>query len=345
MIFFLYTSVNPGPIRRYLRSSWARRLTAKMYPLTYEQFTNQKEYPPGIYIFADLELLDAALRQSVITIFHRLERQPQTLCLNHPQKTLLRYPLLKELFQNNINAYAVYRGTDDLSGVKFPVFIRNATDHCGPQTELIDNHTSLTSSLAKLSGNNPHIDSHEWLVCEFCNTADQNGIYRKYSSFIINGKIISRHIFFSRQWEVKDKDLYDEQFCREERDYFQNNPHQKELSAIFCFASLNYGRIDYAMHSGKVQVWEINTNPIILTPEMSGKPERLDIHTKFSDEIEKTLEELCQQFPLPREKRLKYAFLASYQNSPLSRKWREFKIILAQKCPWLLKSYQNWRNP
>lgn len=346
MIFFINTSLNPGPMRRYLRSPWGRHFAAKIYPLTYEQFLNRKEYPPSIYIFGDLELLDDALRKDVIAVYQKLKAQPQTLCLNDPEKTLLRCELLKELSRNGTNAYAVYRSTDDLSGIRFPVFLRNANDHLGPRTGLIHNHASLWSSLAKLSEEAPQTDPRDWLICEFCDTADENGIYRKYSSFIVDGTIIPRHIFFSRRWDVKDKDLLQKFFVQEELKYLQNNPHQEALSSIFRLASVDYGRIDYAMLDGKIQVWEINTNPILLTTEIMFKmPERADIHNNFAKEMETTLDELDQRFPLPPGKRLRYTLDARWQNSGINRKWRQSKIALAQQCPWLLKTYQKLKKP
>ncbi len=49
----------------------------------------------------------------------------------------------------------------------------------------------------------------------------------------------------------------------EEFSYIQNNPHQKELRDIFDIANIEYGRIDYGFNDGKLQVWEINTLPVI----------------------------------------------------------------------------------
>ena len=54
----------------------------------------------------------------------------------------------------------------------------------------------------------------QYIICEFCDTSDE-GVFRKYSSFFVNGKIIPRHIFFSRHWEIKNDDLYDEKFYQE----------------------------------------------------------------------------------------------------------------------------------
>ena len=42
----------------------------------------------------------------------------------------------------------------------------------------------------------------------------------------------------------------------------------KQLREIFDLAQIEYGRIDYGMLDGKVQCWEINTNPgLALAPK------------------------------------------------------------------------------
>jgi hypothetical protein len=42
--------------------------------------------------------------------------------------------------------------------------------------------------------------------------------------------------------------------------------HEASLREIFRLARIEYGRMDYALLGGRLQVWEINTNPTIATP-------------------------------------------------------------------------------
>ncbi len=42
--------------------------------------------------------------------------------------------------------------------------------------------------------------------------------------------------------------------------YFKINPHEPELREIFRLAKIQYGRVDYSILNGTIQVWEINTN-------------------------------------------------------------------------------------
>jgi hypothetical protein len=63
---------------------------------------------------------------------------------------------------------------------------------------------------------------------------------------------------------VKDWNLLDDTLLREEQDYLATNPHERQLREIFALARIEYGRIDYSFRGDAMQVWEINTNPIII---------------------------------------------------------------------------------
>ncbi len=46
-----------------------------------------------------------------------------------------------------------------------------------------------------------------------------------------------------------------------ERHNMETNPHERELRDIFRLARIDYGKIDYSLLDGRLQIWEINTNP------------------------------------------------------------------------------------
>ena len=51
-----------------------------------------------------------------------------------------------------------------------------------------------------------------------------------------------------------------------ERRYVETNPHEREIREIFRLARIDYGNIDYSILGDRLHVWEINTNPNILSP-------------------------------------------------------------------------------
>jgi hypothetical protein len=46
--------------------------------------------------------------------------------------------------------------------------------------------------------------------------------------------------------------------------YVETNPHRDQLEKVFELAGIEYGRIDYCVVDGRVQTFEINTNPTVV---------------------------------------------------------------------------------
>src|SRR5205823_7718946 len=105
---------------------------------------------------------------------------------------------------------------------RFPVFIRDEGDHGGSLTTLLYSTSEVSDALAQLlkEGRN----ARQLLIVEFCDTADASGVYRKYSVFTIAGKVIPRHLIFSRNWVLKSatSDTCTVETLREERHFMEN---------------------------------------------------------------------------------------------------------------------------
>ena len=50
---------------------------------------------------------------------------------------------------------------------------------------------------------------------------------------------------------------------------------------IYQLANLDYGRIDYAVVNGKIQTWEINDNPQLLSNPFKYERGRWPVHREF----------------------------------------------------------------
>jgi hypothetical protein len=117
------------------------------------------------------------------------------------------------------------------------------------------------------------------VVCEFVDTSDSNGHYHKYGAFVVDGRIVPAHLWFSENWVVKfGSSRQEREYCLRELDYIRSNPHDKELQRVCELANIQYGRVDYSVDSmNRIAVWEINTNPVVLPfisdPEIADKRE------------------------------------------------------------------------
>lgn len=283
MIYHVAQADNDWPPREFLKS-WGKPLAPRFRSIHTHQFAEAAELPLGTYLFSDLERQTLLQRQLQTQIWDQLNRHPSKVrLLNHPLRAMGRWELLKHLHDTGRNSFRALRFTERHEELRFPVFLRIETDHDGAKTPLIDSREILEDCLSRalLGGVRPE----ELLIVEFQETADPSGLYRKYSAFRVADRIIPRHLIFGRQWMLKYPDLLEPHLLDEERRFLNMNPHERELMEVFELASIDYGRIDYGLLDGRIQVWEINTNPVITLGVREYKQVHLPNQEWFAAEI------------------------------------------------------------
>ena len=217
------------------------------------------------------------------------------------------------------------------------MFLRNENDHQGKRSGLIPSAQELKSEIEKLTQTG--LSRRDILVTEFCDSADKKKVYRKFSSFIVDGTIIPRHVFFSRDWHIKKDNLYNENLFQEELNYVKINPHEKNLKKIFEMAGIQYGRIDYGVLDGAIQVWEINTNPVILTPRTKTDMPRVAVHRTFSKNLCARWIQLNQKYrsnqiyPIERYRLYKKRFDGSPEAEMMQKKIQKAKERIVKIFP------------
>ncbi|MFW6059729.1 MAG: hypothetical protein ACODAQ_06075 [Phycisphaeraceae bacterium] len=253
---------------RYL-ATWGQLLRDRITVLPYESLVRVRELPAAAtYIFSDLERLTPARRALAVRLHEQIDQNnTPARVLNHPARSLRRYDLLRTLHAKGINRFQVRRVREPLSGLRYPVFLRLENDHGGSRTELLHDAEALKRAIDALRWR--HGAAEALLIVEFCDTSDAAGVFRKYAAFVVSDQIIPRHVLFGRNWMLKEPELAEADLLEERRTFVRTNPHAAELRRICAEAGITYGRVDYGIVDGQVQVWEINTNPTILRePEM-----------------------------------------------------------------------------
>jgi hypothetical protein len=264
MIYYLVTPKYEHTMQNYL-AHWAPELQPRVKIVFYDKVLRARELPLGTYIFSDLERLLPSETEIASQIWEQLNAAGARL-LNHPKRTLKRYDLLTMLYEKGRNRFRVVRASGNTRGLHYPVFLREEGEHTGSLTRLLTNRQQLDESLVGAMFRFHRLST--LLVVEYCHTADSDGTFRKYSAFMVGGRVVPCHVDCSRGWMVKDTDIVDESIMAQELNYVQTNPHRAWLEETFKLAGVDYGRIDYSMLEGAPQVWEINTNPVvILTPD------------------------------------------------------------------------------
>jgi hypothetical protein len=226
------------------------------------QFVDRVDgFGPGAYIFTDFDRLVSRNIEELSAWADALLETGRTV-LNHPKRALGRFDLLRTLHGAELNRFNVHRLEDAGKVERFPVFIRNEGGHGRTLTDLIPDRPSLEAAAAALA---TRPDREDLMIVEFGNVPGADGRYRKYSAYRVGEVIYPQHCFSSPGWWIKfNADDMDEEQIEEHLDYVATNPHREPLREVFELAGIDYGRIDYCMVDGRVQTFEINTNPTVV---------------------------------------------------------------------------------
>ena len=270
MIFFVG---HEDEIKLYL-SGWGASLSGIISLVSYEAILRQRKLAVGTYVFMNIDHVSGVEAERAELLWNYLHNSGCRIrLLNHPTRSLKRYELLRTLKERGMNIFDVYRITEARCPKSFPVFIREANQHSGSLTPLIYTWEALELALKEiLAGQMWSRD--EKLIVEYCDTADNSGLYRKYSAFCVGNRIIPVYTSFSKNWVTKSSDSLADFMSDEELLYIHANPHEEQLREIFALANIQYGRIDYGVFNGRIQTWEINTNPHLI-PREPDHPMRL----------------------------------------------------------------------
>lgn len=291
MIFFLSTKAHDYTVRSTLLSDLklntglARRITL----LSYEKLFRMKSLPVGTYIFADLERLNKEFTEKAAVVWNTLAEYRQQYgfeLLNNPILSMRRFELLRNLHAHGINDYDVRRLTDAGNIQRFPVFIRDEDEHTGSATELLYSEAELLAAIDSLVAEGKSRDNK--IIVEFIDVSDSQGIYHWYGAHRVGPQIFPVFQHFSAKWVTKDSAslLTGGEFDAAHQHYVETNPHEAMLRSIFDTARIDYGRIDYAMVDNRIQVFEINTNPISLNAKKLLRAiEAVDCHRNPEERI------------------------------------------------------------
>ena len=247
--------------------------------------------PPAAYVFADLERLSAHGTRQAAQVQAAIRSQaPDALILNDPDRTLCRFELLAELHERGLNPFRAYRLSETTTPARFPVFLRYEHDHTGATSALAADQDELDRAIVRALVRGHSL--RDLLIVEYVETSSDDGYYRKYGAFVIGDRIIPRHLFFDTEWVVKSPGLRDPGKVEEEMSYLHDNPHAGQLSEIARLAQVQYGRIDYSVLDGRPVVWEINTNPFVITGRDQQVPGNLPRQGFFVHQFSEALREI-----------------------------------------------------
>ncbi|MCB8933211.1 MAG: hypothetical protein H6534_07190 [Chthonomonadaceae bacterium] len=179
--------------------------------------------------------------------------------MNHPTDHLKRFELLRTLYEAGVNDFNVYRASEVGEEMRYPAFLRYTDRHIGPLTSLLHSRAELDAALSELVEAGHPID--RLLAVEYLDTSDPEGVFAKYGAFRFGPHVVAGHMFASVGWNAKRESDRRDLVGSREVEWLQSFAERDQVLAAFQVARLEYGRMDYALKEGRVQVWEINDNP------------------------------------------------------------------------------------
>jgi len=296
MIHFLVTADHPYTLSTFFEH-WGGRLRQQVRIVHYESRSWRRVAPAGTWVFTDLERLSSAELADAEALYQKLAANPaRWRLLNDPARVLRRRELLRALSDRGINSFRAFAAEDLPDSLRFPVFVRADNNHSGAVSTLLTDRPTLNRTLSQLRTT---ASADNLLVVEYCPYDRDDGLFVKRSVMRVGSVLIPRHMLFSRQWEVKTPDLLDDACVAEEAAYVADMPHARELIEIFDLAGIEYGRIDYTVVRDRIQVFEINTNPMLVPPVSELEPRRWPSQAQSAILMLNALEDLASGFPEP----------------------------------------------
>ena len=228
--------------------------------VNYDALIRARKLPGGTYIFTDIDRLSVWDLEHASHLYLQMKSVGLRV-LNNPATVRTRYPLLRALRAAGLNDFNAYR-IDELESIeRYPVFIRKIHGHREPLTDLLQNREELQKAIdSAIAAGTPR---ENLLITEFAAEPLRPGLFRKLSAFRIGDAIVPHISVHDTVWLVKYGRPFDniEDLYKEESTLLQTNPYADHLKKVFDIAGIEYGRADFGMYRGRIQVYEINTNP------------------------------------------------------------------------------------
>jgi len=228
--------------------------------VTYETLLAAKTASRATYVFTDMDRLSLWQLRLAALMFRRMREQAVRV-LNDPARVLSRWGLLRSLRLAGINDFDAYRVEESVRPRRWPVFLRAEGAHLGPISGLLHDWNQVVAEVERAVVKGAPLTG--LLIVEYAAEPVLPGLYRKLSSFRVGPAGVAHLCVHDDQWVAKigktgiaPPELYDE-----EQRIVRENPYGPQLARVFELAGVDYGRVDFGLVRGKVQVYEINTNP------------------------------------------------------------------------------------
>lgn len=287
MITFLTTARHRYTVDGY-RKVWGASLAHVVQALPYERLFRMHSVPGGLFLFTDMDRLCADDLEKAAHWYQILKDAGATV-LSDPGKFVGRLELLQRLHSSGMNQFSALT-QDERNHARLPVFLRFAESHDGPKSDLIHDTATLDTEIERLKSREKN---RRLILVEYLDYREPDERFCKYSHFRVGPQLIFAGMVCGRSWCRKEAESLDVSALGREFRAASDTRYNDVLMQCFETAGIEFGRIDYAIVDGRVQVFEINTNPDIGIPCPPGT-ERWKVRSRCYQQINEALWELRQ---------------------------------------------------
>lgn len=258
MIVFLLGN----PQSRAIDAALAAAPGCKLVKLGYEALYTARSLPQATYIFGSLDRMSWLELRQAACAFRQL-RQQGARVLNDPARVATRYGLLRQLYLTGMNQFNAYRVEEGVKPQRWPVFLRMEASHGGPISQLLHNWEEVRSALNEAIS--VGIPLATLLMVEYAAQPVRPGLFRRLALYRLGDRFVADTCVHEFDWRAKDgkdgnapPELYEDELR-----IVRENPYREVVGKAFTVASIDYGRADFGLVDGKVQVYEINPSPFL----------------------------------------------------------------------------------
>jgi hypothetical protein len=232
----------------------------KIELMSYNQLLRKQLLPRATYIFTDFDRVDFWTRELAAKVYRCLKAGGATV-LNDPANVRTRLAMLKRLKVDGLNSFSVWDAETDGLPDCYPVFLRTRAAHRGTQTDLLETPEAAQSALEALTASG--LCKSDLMFVEYCAEPIEDGLFRKLAAYCVGDRVITGMSVHDESWHAKygKEGAATEALYVDEMEAVRDNRHADAIAGHFKAAGISFGRADFTLVNGKVEVYEINTNP------------------------------------------------------------------------------------
>lgn len=289
----------------------------------YDRLFRDRFAPCATHVFTDMERLGFWDLELAAALYLRMKNAGLRV-INNPALFKNRAVLLRALHNAGLNDFNAYPVREIADIKRYPVFLRRQQDHRAPLTDLLTSRSEVEAAVTAAIASG--IPEQNLVLIEQLAEPVRPGLYRKLAAFRIGDRIVPHISVHDRVWLVKYGHKFDniEELYQEEHDLLRTNPFAEHLMKAFQLAGIEYGRADFGHFGGRLQIFEINTNPHLAPGDDHPSATRIASMKLVWEKYHEALHQLDQPTGLPVR--------ISDQKWRLSRTWRNL-FVRGRKLP------------